>query len=146
MGADLYIRPIYDQQRSKYEPAFTHWVTVRDTATTEAERAHAQQRVNRYFDRMYAKGYFRDSYNTTNLLWKFELSWWRDVTPRLDAEDALDPTQVEWLLATLKDREPVFKANIAEGPNRAYFVRKYRALRRFLRAALERGEPIRCSL
>jgi hypothetical protein len=146
MGANLYIRPISNQQRAKYEPRFIHWVTVRDMATTDEQRTQAQRRVNRYFDLMYAKGYFRDSYNTTNLLWKFAVSWWRDVTPRLDAEDALDPTQAQWLLATLKDREPVFKASIAEGPNRAYFTRKYRELRRFLRTALEDNEPIRCSL
>jgi hypothetical protein len=29
--------------------------------------------------KMYQRGYFRDSYNSSNLLWPFDLSWWQDV-------------------------------------------------------------------
>jgi hypothetical protein len=28
---------------------------------------------------MYERGCFKDSYNSSNLLWLFDLSWWRDV-------------------------------------------------------------------
>ena len=146
MGADLYLRPLLEQQRSRYVAKFRQWASVRDQAATTVERTRAQQQVNHYFDRMYAKGYFRDNYNPSNLLAKFALSWWEDVTPRLDAEDQLDPTQMRWLLRTLKHREPVFKTNIATDPDRAFFILKYRELRTFLRTALKRNEPIECSL
>ena len=146
MGADLYIRPIFERQRNRYAPKFYHWVTIREASVSQNERAQAQEQVARYFDLMYAKGYFRDSYNDSNLLCRFELSWWEDVVPRLNAQHALDVTQTTWLLRTLKEHEPVFKASTAKDPQRDYFVQTYRELRAFLRLALQRNEPIECSM
>ena len=39
----------------------------------EAEAAQAE--VAKYFDLMYSEGYFRDSYNVTNVLWRLGLTW-----------------------------------------------------------------------
>ena len=47
----------------------------------------AQEQVLRYYDKMYQRGYFRDSYNPSNLLWLFGLSWWRDVLDVLVGKD-----------------------------------------------------------
>jgi hypothetical protein len=75
MGADLYLRPQLEQQRNRYVATFRQWASVCDQATTTVERDRAQQQVNHYFDRMYARGYFRDNDNPSNLLAKFALFW-----------------------------------------------------------------------
>lgn len=146
MGADLYIRPIFQRQRNRYAPKFYHWVAVREATVSRVGRAEAQQQVNRYFELMYARGYFRDSYNESNLLRHFELSWGEDIIPRLNAAHALNVGQITWLLQTLKEREPLYKASIAKNAHKDDFVQAYRELRAFLRLALRRNEPIECSL
>jgi len=55
------------------------WVERRDAlkaAGAEEEAQAAQVKVEEYHAKMYESGYFRDSYNDTNLLWRFNLSWW----------------------------------------------------------------------
>jgi hypothetical protein len=42
---------------------------------------------------MYERGYFRDPYNDHDLLWKFNLSWWDDVVPMLNARSELTIAQ-----------------------------------------------------
>jgi hypothetical protein len=40
----------------------------------------AQKEVGKYYDLMFpSRGYFRDSYNGTSVLWRINLSWWQDV-------------------------------------------------------------------
>ena len=146
MGADLYIRPIVEQQRNRYVAQYEHWIQLRDQATTDVEQLHAQLRANRFFDLMYAKGYFRDSYNSSTLLAKFGLTWWQDVGPRLTPTGLLEPDQARWLMQTLEERELHFLANIARDPDWASYRRRYRQLRTFLRLALQRNEPIECSM
>jgi hypothetical protein len=36
---------------------------------------------------VYERGYYRDSYNNSNLLWLFGLSWWEDVLGVLTGKD-----------------------------------------------------------
>jgi len=105
---------------------------------------------------MYERGYFRDSYNPSNLLWLFDLSWWRDVSDVLVGKDRkMSPENAECFLRLLEDRESVFQANLkkvkpAKGETRAeveeYFRDKYERLKAFLRQATDRKESIRCSL
>jgi len=38
---------------------------------------------------MNERGCFRDSYNDSDLLWKFGLSWWQDITPLHDNRHCL---------------------------------------------------------
>jgi len=129
MGADLYLNSVFQKYRDRYAPKFDHWVAKRDAlhkAGQQAAADKAQKQVLRYYDKMYQRGYFRDSYNSSNLLWLFELSWWQDV---------------------LEDRESVFQANLAkvkpaDGETRAevekYFREKYERLKAFLRQAIDR--------
>jgi hypothetical protein len=74
---------------------------------------------------MYERGYFRDSYNPSNLLWLFDLSWWRDVLDVLVGKDGkMSPRNAGRFLQMLAGREPVFEANLkkvelAKGETRA---------------------------
>jgi len=56
-------------------------------AGQQAAADKAQKQVVRYYDKMYQRGYFRDSHNSSNLLWLFDLSWWRDVSGVLVGKD-----------------------------------------------------------
>jgi len=105
---------------------------------------------------MYQRGYFRDSYNSSNLLWLFDLSWWRDVLEVLVGKDGkMSPENAECFLRLLEDRESVFQVNLAkvepaDGETRAeveqYFRKKYERLKAFLRQGIDRKECIQCTL
>jgi hypothetical protein len=155
MGADLYLDSLYRPQQARYEPLFRHWVQVRDAATDAKAKRRAQGLVCRYYAQLYRRGYFRDSYNASNLLALFELDWWRDIGDQLTADDELLPDQAAALLATLQAREPRFRRNLVQlelepGESRRtvvrYFCRKYRTLCAFLDEAIRRQEPISCSV
>ncbi|TAK28845.1 MAG: hypothetical protein EPO21_22070 [Chloroflexota bacterium] len=148
MGADLYIKSLYERQREKYKPNFDAWVKVRQQATTDEDREKAQEQVMKYFNKMYKRGYFRDAYNDSNLLWQFELSWWSSVVPLLDEDGNLSLDNVQWLLQELEKREPIFELNLKKQDARwrKYFRKKYQALRVLLRQAIDCNQPIRCSL
>lgn len=94
------------------------------------------------------KGYFRDSYNDWNLLWKFGLSWWADVIPMLDANRELTQAKTAELLQMLQAREPLFRANLSglSDKNRRYFERQYRKFKTFLQTAITDNAEIECSL
>jgi hypothetical protein len=125
-------------------------------AGQQAAAARAQKQVLRYFDKMHERGYFRDSYNSSNLLWLFDLSWWQDVLEVLvDKDRKMSPRNAERFLQMLADREPVFEAKLkkvkpAKGETRAeaeeYFRDKYEHLKAFLQQAIDRKESIQCSL
>jgi hypothetical protein len=100
MGANLYINSIHQKQRNRYEPKFNHWVSVRDTYKNAGKKMAAQKAqekvVNWFYKMNDDAGYFRDSYNRTNLLWLFDLSWWRDIGEKLiDRDGNLDPENVK---------------------------------------------------
>ena len=159
MGADLYLNSRFQKNRARYEPKFRYWVAKRDAwakAGKQKAADKAQQQVEKYYEKMYEHGYFRDSYNPSNLLWLFDLSWWRDVLDVLTNKDGeMSPRNAERFLRMLGDREAVFEANLkkvelAKGEARAeaekYFREKYDRLRAFLREAIGRKESIECSL
>jgi hypothetical protein len=116
----------------------------------------AQKWVLKYYGKMHERGYFRDSYNPSNLLWLFDLSWWQDVLDVLVGKDGkMSPRNAERFLKMLADREPVFEAKLkkvkpAKGETRAeveeYFRGEYERLKTFLRQAIDRKESIECSL
>ena len=159
MGADLYLNSVFRKHRDRYAPKFDHWVAKRDTlhkAGQQEAANEAQKQVVRYYDKMYQRGYFRDSYNSSNLLWLFELSWWQNVLDALvDQDGKMSPENAKRFLWLLEDRESVFQANLAqvkpaEGETRAeveqYFRKKHERLKAFLRQAIDRKECIQCSL
>lgn len=150
MGADLYIQSIYKPQRDKIEPLFNQAVALRDSLPEgSAERERAQEQVSEYYDQLYAAGYFRDPYNSWDLLWKFDLSWWNDVLPKLNEDGELSPSDAAWLLDELRrSRQERFEQAIVDLPaeDQASFRDRHEALKAFLNAAIERNESIQCSL
>ena len=159
MGADLYLNSVFRKHRDRYAPKFDHCVAKRDAlhkAGQQVAANEAQKQVVRYYDKMYESGYFRDSYNSSNLLRLFDLSWWLDVLEVLvDQDGKMSPENAERFLRLLEDRESVFQANLAkvkpaDGETRAeveqYFRKKYERLKAFLWQAIDRKECIECSL
>jgi len=105
---------------------------------------------------MHKRGYFRESYDPSNLLWLFDLSWWQDMLEVLVGKDRkMSPRNAQRFLRLLEDRESVFQANLkkvkpAKGETRAeveeYFRDKYERLKVFVQQAIDRKESIQCSL
>lgn len=61
-----------------------------------------------------AEGYFRDSYNRSNLLWQFGMSYWTDVSKRYTKNGRMTVTRAKMLLEELKEKEPVFLQNMQD--------------------------------
>jgi hypothetical protein len=149
MGADLYLESRFRKPHERWRKRFEKAVARRDAAPAgSAEGDRLQRVVLRCYDRMFRNGYFRDSYNQSNLLWQFELSWWEDVIPMLDGNSELAPARTQELLSMLEGRLADFERNIGERPpdEQRYFRKKWRQLRHFLMTAIALGEPIGCSL
>jgi hypothetical protein len=158
MGADLYLNSVYQQNTDQYKPLFEEWVQRRDTLLArgkDEEAKAAQVKVEEYYDKMYERGYFRDSYNDSNMFWLFGLSWWDDVIPMLDDDGLLQVTEVQSLLDTLKEQESDFEENLhkkstwegwTKSDMETYFRDKYQRLRAFLEEAMTLNEAILCSL
>lgn len=161
MGADLYIDSLYKKNQKKYEPLFRHWVAKRDAATNEDEKKSAQENVSKYYDKMYSKGYFSDSYNATSLLWVFNLSWWKDI--KINAKGHLTVEESKNLLAIIsskkipsgnKFREYITNksgATVDDKENspeawRKFFVNKRKRFIKFLETAIKLHEDIVCSV
>jgi hypothetical protein len=104
--------------------------------------------VEKCYEKMYERGYFRDPYNDNDLLWKFGLSWWTDVIPMLDGEGQLSVEKAAGLLALLKQRDNIFQLKLAQLPasERKSFLDRYAKLQKFLNDAIELGSPIHASL
>jgi hypothetical protein len=105
MGADLYLRSNYDRLQHQHQREFELAVVKRDRAKTAAEHDRAQREVSRLYDLMHSpECYFRDPYNKWCMLAQLELSWWRDVAPRLEEDDSLPLSDVQWLLREVRSR------------------------------------------
>lgn len=103
-------------------------------------------------------GYFRDSYNNSNLLWQFGLDYWVWLESLLNKQGDLTPAKIKLVLKTLKDNEPVFEKNLAsqnhfdewtleDGDDKEkYYRQKYEQLKKFLNLALKKDLPIGCSI
>jgi hypothetical protein len=126
----------------------------------------AQEMVTFFYDKMYEQGYYRDSYNLTNLLWVLNSDYWQTFAKLLDKEGYMQVPQVEefvnWLEANkVPDFETFVKERLAseskdgwegwfkrEKPEdiHKYFVEKRVEMLTFFRQALELKEPPRCSI
>jgi hypothetical protein len=149
MGADLYIEPVFTENREQWEPLFDQAVERRDRLAEDSpEWKDAQAEVHRYFRRMYSRGYFRDPYNHWDVLAKFDLDWWGDIIPMLDNKGRLPVSLIMEFRVMLWARESLFEHSLAGLPKKQqrYFRRRYRALQLFLKEAIVRNRPIRCSL
>lgn len=161
MGADLYIRKISDKLREEWNPKFDAAVKARDALPKDSKAAErAQKKVMAAYDGMFSDGYFRDSYNTGNVLWTLGLSWWNDVIPMLE-DGNLTPVKAKELADRIRatrqklpTAEELKKGNAtvsAKGENslaawHRYFRRRRKDLLAFLDKAVGMGEPISCSL
>lgn len=149
MGADLYLM-------SQFEPHNELWAKRLDKALRRRDRSKegtpeyddAQKETERCFAEMYSSGYFRDSYNSSNLLWRFGLSWWEDFAELLDRWNRLMPKRARKFLKMLKRRETRFRTSLSELPKaeRGEFEERYATLQAFLKEAIYRNEPIACSV
>lgn len=158
MGADLYLESVSHANQARHKPSFDEWVQRRDDLLKagKAEEARAAQlKVEEYYDKMYERGYFRDSYNGSNLLSLFDLDWWVNVSDLLDDEGMLSPTNAQAFLEMLTEQEPIFEARLPElitweewtkAEMEAYFRKKYKRLREFLEEAIRLNEAILCSI
>ena len=162
MGADLYIEKLHQPLRQKYAPLFEAAVRKRDALPPKSRKAWATQKeVTKYYDLMYAQGYFRDSYNVSNVLGRLGLSWWVDVKPLCTPDRKLRGGQlltfrdmVANAKLTLPSREEIEKqgGTVADmGQNslaawHKYFAREQTALLAFLNQAIELDSAIHCSL
>jgi len=104
MGADLYLRSEYDRLQKLHQRDFELAVAKRDKAKTASEQNLAQHEVERIHALMHARGYFRDPYNKFSLFAQLQLSWWQNLAPLLDADDALPIESVKWLLQEVRSR------------------------------------------
>lgn len=151
----MYINELYQPNHGKYLALFDAAVKKREALPQGAARDKAQEEVHKYYDKMMAVGYFRDSYNVTNLLWKFDLSWWNDISK----SGGMSPRTAKRFLKTLSEREGTFERNLAspdlmegwdENESREvvekYFRDKYEELKRFLQSAIDGEYRIECSV
>lgn len=161
MGADLYFTNTFKANQEKYEDKFKLAVTLRNKAESDKEKKHLQKEVERFYNLMYSEGYFRDSYNSYNLLAKFGLSWWKDVIPMLENGN-LTPLKAKRLLVMLKQREDQFQFTISDQivsdfdkvtplfkdmtEQIQYYNDRYMELQAFLSTAIKSGQSIDCSL
>lgn len=70
-------------------------------------------------------GYFRDSYNNSDLMWQFGLSWWSDMAQYMTEENIMTPDHAKQLLKELQKREVLFDKNMADLINRCNHVWDY---------------------
>jgi len=150
MGADLYIDSIQKIKTLWYDKAYNEAIRVRDSHKSRYKNEY-QEQAEYLFNKMYRVGYFRDSYNNSNLLWRFELSYWKNDL-HMDKNGDLPPSEAKRLLAMLKEREPIFEYSLerirtegwADNPEDVieYFRMKYLRLRVFLKMAIRLNETI----
>lgn len=164
MGADLYIRDIFDRNYERYEPLFKKAVIKRDAysgVADEKTKKRLQEEVDKYYELMYEEGYFRDSYNATNLLWKMGMSWWNSEIERLLEDGQMTPEGAEKFLKTVEEGEKTrlipylkskeFEKKFGDGEEtldewRRYFKNKAAELKAFLKLAIKEKKNIRWSV
>jgi hypothetical protein len=145
MGADLYIKSTYQPNHEKYQQQFHQYATKRDAARTEAEKKRYQRKVDEYYGKMYEVGYFRDSYNNSNLLWKLGLDYWVWFAEFVNDKQELSPDNAAIVLAEIEQRKDQL-GEIEDAEEQKYFQGKYDEFVAFLRQAIESDEPVYCSI
>ena len=149
MGADLYLHSVLDPRLEKWQPKFDAAVEKRDGLKEGTpEYKAAQEEVSRCYNRMYERGYFRDSYNPSCLLWRFGLSWWEHVGDLLDEDCRLTPEKAKQLLKLMYAQRSQFEASLDElnEDSRAYFRARDLEFRAFLEGAIRLNASIDCSI
>ena len=148
MGADLYINSIFSKNKEKFEPEFDKWVEKRNKAQSKEEKDKCQEKVVKFYDKMNKIGYFRDSYNNSNLLWMLNLDYWSWFKSFLDKNNRLSPKKAKILVKELKERKIVFdnKKELLKKDWVDYFEKSFKELTEFLETAIDLNESIECSI
>jgi len=136
-----------------------YWVAKREALRRAGKRKaadKAHQQAVKCFNKMCVRGYFKDSYNASCLLWLFGLSWWKDISGVLtDKKGKMSPNRAGRFLRMLQSRESLFETNLEKvkstkgktWPEAERFFRdKYSRLKNLLREAIDRNECMWCSL
>jgi hypothetical protein len=146
MGADLYIEKVTLPALEKYKPLFESAAKNRDTAKTEKLKAKWQEKVSKYYDKMYPeKGYFRDSYNGSCVMWTLNLSWWTDIDKFLDEKGHLTGEKLSAFIKMVESAQQKFEKDTTNEA-KEYYVEKRKKLLAFLKRAKRMKTSIRCSL
>ena len=160
MGADLYINRLQKQCRRKNIRNFNRWCIKRDVSEKNSERRElCQAKVSYYHNKMYERGYFRDSYNSSSVLWRLGLSWWEDIGKMLDSESNLTVEKARELRDVIATTPLTLVSSIDELENNNfsiegddpvkqwndYFKDKKLQFIYFLDEAIRLREPIYCS-
>jgi len=117
----------------------------------------AQNKVGKYYDKMYEVGYFRDSYNGTSLFWRLGLSWWGLEEQGLMKDGVISTENAQKLLDMVEsiDIEPVDLAwleenncKVDDGPDswNDFFTEKKERFVAFLKEAIDNGYDIVASV
>lgn len=120
----------------------------------------AQRLVTKYYDLMFSKGYFRDSYNPSSLFWVLGLSWWAERSGKgrsglINRQGCMMPRSAKKLLARVQGvAVPKLPAdwaqkNHCEGTTESwqkYFIEKKKVFEAFLQEAIDAKQPIECSV
>jgi len=153
MGADLYIEKITNVTSKKWRKKWEEVCKIPFRGLSEEEQEKLRKKTDYYWDKMYpAKAYFRDSYNDSNLLWKFGISYWVDINRAVDKRGLMSPDKTEGLLILLRQRETIFKKNLRNSKSHSgndeveYFEKKYKRFKKFLNNAIKLNSSIRCSI
>lgn len=161
MGADMYIQSLHKKCMDEWKPKFDNAVFKRDTNFDLSLNDELQQEVDKCYDGMYSDGYFRDSYNSTNLLWQLGLSWWEDMEKLVNRKGFMSLRNIRKFNHLIEDHMlpefEVWKSNlnteymtIDDKDNRFedwydYFKTKREDLLKFLQQAIDLKEQIDCS-
>ena len=178
MGADVYRQSITKPAHEKWYPIFQEAAKKRDEFSKQKKEqelilAHlatadeevkltgliadlatqidaAQGEVEEAYDNMYPDlGYLRDSYNPSSFLWTIDMSWWRDISPKLNKKGFLSVTNIKWFKKEIETREmsnlPVWEDETPE-ETLAYFQTRRQYFLDFLQGAIDAKEAIYCSL
>lgn len=166
MGADLYRNTTTNAERMEVERRAND--LYRKYLDAGGENEHLRdQWIAAYDEKNSEEWYFRDSYNSSSLFWKLNLSWWQDldqfIGPDGDgvygAEDengySLYPIGIRKLAAVVRERSELLMYNCRDLPDdtgengdldKKYFSEKYDRFLKFLNDAAEAGDTIYCSV
>ncbi len=101
MGADLYLESIWNPFESDLEKRIEKLLP----ATIPRDVQAIMDAANRVFDEMRASGgYYRNGYNTGDVMWAMGLSWPGTVSPMLDKDRRLPIKQARELIAMIEAR------------------------------------------
>jgi hypothetical protein len=186
MGADLYIESIYDEHKAKHQPAFDKAVNARDAHSTEhgchlswtgtgdetsecPQLVKLQAKVRKTYEVLFSDnpGYYRDSYNNSNLPWRLEYkddrgpnSYWTDT--KTDRNGNMSVRRAKAWLKAVKGAK-IRPLTTSDGRSTSsdgwsskltpeqvkewndYFVQKKAKLEAFLQRAIDLNQPIHCS-